>query len=218
MAKYIKTAQKSVESAMKRKEKGTLRSGKSAKKVVDKKQAIAIGLSEAKKKGVKVPDKKVAAPKKAATKKAATKKAATKKGTPKNLPVKKAATKKSSTSKSTARKAISSKTPVKKSTLKKTVSKLLSSNNTVSEKRSVTKNKGGDFNSSSDLIPEKNKDDQLPVKKDDMEFAPAAEDPVKITDQKIYNKVTSRVDPKHNMAISSTPKGGIKPSGKKPLW
>ena len=208
MAKYIKTAQKSVESAMKRMEKGTLRSGKSAKKVVDKKQAIAIGLSEAKKKGVKVPDKKVAAPKKAATKKV----------TPKNLPVKKGATKKSSTSKSTARKAISSKTPVKKSTLKKTVSKLLSSNNTVSEKGSVTKNKGGDFNSSSDIITEKNKDAQLPVKKDDMEFAPAAEDPVKITDQKIYNKVTSRVDPKHNMAISSTPKGGIKPSGKKPLW
>lgn len=208
MAKYIKAAQKSVESAMKRKEKGTLRSGKSAKKVVDKKQAIAIGLSEAKKKGVKVPDKKVAAPKKAATKKV----------TPKNLPVKKAATKKSSTSKSTARKAISSKSPVKKSTLKKTISKSLSPHNTVYEKGSVTKNKGGGFNSSSDIITEKNKDAQLPVKKDDMEFAPAAEDPVKITDQKIYNKVTSRVDPKHNMAISSTPKGGIKPSGKKPLW
>lgn len=213
MAKYIKAAQKSVESAMKRKEKGTLRSGKSAKKVVDKKQAIAIGLSEAKKKGVKVPDKKVAAPKKAATKKAATKKV-----TPKNLPVKKAATKKSSTSKSTVSKAISSKSPVKKSTLKKTISKSLSPHNTVYEKGSVTKNKGGGFNSSSDIITEKNKDAQLPVKKDDMEFAPAAEDPVKITDQKIYNKVTSRVDPKHNMAISSTPKGGIKPSGKKPLW
>ena len=213
MAKYIKAAQKSVESAMKRMEKGTLRSGKSAKKVVDKKQAIAIRLSEAKKKGVKVPDKKVAAPKKAARKKSSPKKAALK-----NLPVKKAATKKSSTSKSTARKAISSKTPIKKSILKKTVSKSSSSNNTVSEKRAVTKNKGGDFNSSSDIITEKNKDAQLPVKKDDMEFAPAAEDPIKITDQKIYNKVISRVDPKHNMAISSTPKGGIKPSGKKPLW
>lgn len=60
MAKYGKSAQKKVKSAMHRKKKGTLRSGKSGKggKVKSKKQAIAIGLSEARKKGAKVPKKK----------------------------------------------------------------------------------------------------------------------------------------------------------------
>jgi hypothetical protein len=58
MAKYSKTAQKTVRSAMKRKKKGTLTSGRSGKKVTSRKQAIAIGLSEARKKGAKVPKKK----------------------------------------------------------------------------------------------------------------------------------------------------------------
>lgn len=60
MPKYGKSAQKSVKSAMHRKKKGTLSSGKSGKggKVKSKKQAIAIGLSEARKKGAKVPAKK----------------------------------------------------------------------------------------------------------------------------------------------------------------
>ena len=55
-----KTARKSVKSAMHRKKKGTLRSGKARKggRVKSKKQAIAIGLSEARKKGAKVPKKK----------------------------------------------------------------------------------------------------------------------------------------------------------------
>lgn len=57
MAKYSKGAQKGVEFAMKRMEKGTLESGKSGKKVTNPKQAIAIGLSEAKEKGAKVPAK-----------------------------------------------------------------------------------------------------------------------------------------------------------------
>lgn len=57
MAKYSKGAQKSVRSAMKRKKKRTLRSGRSGKKVTSRKQAIAIGLSEARKKGAKVPKK-----------------------------------------------------------------------------------------------------------------------------------------------------------------
>jgi hypothetical protein len=62
MAKYGDTAKKSVKSAMHRKKKGTLRSGKSGKggKVKSRKQAIAIGLSEARKKGAKVPSKKAA--------------------------------------------------------------------------------------------------------------------------------------------------------------
>ncbi len=56
MAKYGKSAGKTVESAMHRKKRGTLKSG-SGKRVTSRKQAIAIGLSEARKKGAKVPRK-----------------------------------------------------------------------------------------------------------------------------------------------------------------
>jgi hypothetical protein len=57
--KYGKRAGKSVERAMKKRKKGTLKSGKGGKggKVKSRKQAIAIGLSEARKKGAKVPPK-----------------------------------------------------------------------------------------------------------------------------------------------------------------
>jgi hypothetical protein len=60
--KYGKAASKTVASAMRRKKKGTLRSGKAGKggAVKSRKQAIAIGLSEARKKGAKVPPKKAA--------------------------------------------------------------------------------------------------------------------------------------------------------------
>lgn len=60
--KYGKAAQKTVASAMRRKKHGSLRSGKGGKggKVKSRKQAIAIGLSEARKKGAKVPRKKAA--------------------------------------------------------------------------------------------------------------------------------------------------------------
>ena len=58
MAKYGKTAQKKVKKAMHERKKGTLKSGTSGKKVTSKKQAIAIGLSEARKEGGKVPKKK----------------------------------------------------------------------------------------------------------------------------------------------------------------
>jgi len=60
--KYSKGASKSVASAMRRKKRGTLKSGKSGKggKVKSRKQAIAIGLSEARKKGARVPNKKAA--------------------------------------------------------------------------------------------------------------------------------------------------------------
>ena len=57
MAKYSKGAQKKVERAMHERKRGTLRSGRSGKKVTSRKQAIAIGLSEARKKGAKVPKK-----------------------------------------------------------------------------------------------------------------------------------------------------------------
>lgn len=60
--KYGKAAGKSVAGAVRREKRGTLRSGKGGKdgRVTSRKQAIAIGLSEARKKGAKVPRKKVA--------------------------------------------------------------------------------------------------------------------------------------------------------------
>jgi hypothetical protein len=58
MAKYSKGAQKKVKRAMHEKKAGTLRSGRSGKKVTSRKQAIAIGLSEARKSGARVPKKK----------------------------------------------------------------------------------------------------------------------------------------------------------------
>jgi hypothetical protein len=58
MAKYGAKAKSEVKRAMHKKKKGTLKSGKSKKKVKSKKQAIAIGLSKARKKGAKVPKKK----------------------------------------------------------------------------------------------------------------------------------------------------------------
>jgi len=58
MPAYGKKAQSKVKKAMEEKKQGTLRSGKSGKKVTSRKQAIAIGLSEARKSGAKVPKKK----------------------------------------------------------------------------------------------------------------------------------------------------------------
>jgi hypothetical protein len=55
MARYGKTAQKKVEKVMRERKRGTLRSGRSGKKVTSRKQAIAIGLSEARRAGAKVP-------------------------------------------------------------------------------------------------------------------------------------------------------------------
>ena len=58
--KYSKKASADVERAMKKRKAGTLRSGRSKKKVTSRKQAIAIGLSEARAKGRKVPKKRKA--------------------------------------------------------------------------------------------------------------------------------------------------------------
>ena len=58
MAKYSKKAGEKVERAMKEMKKGKLRSGRSGKKVTSRKQAIAIGLSEAREEGAKVPYKR----------------------------------------------------------------------------------------------------------------------------------------------------------------
>jgi len=58
MAKYSKAAQKKVEKAMHEMHEGKLKSGRSGKKVTNPKQAVAIGLSEAREEGAKVPKKK----------------------------------------------------------------------------------------------------------------------------------------------------------------
>ena len=95
MARYSKKSQKTVKSAMHRKKKGTLRSGRSGKKVTSRKQAIAIGLSEAREKGAKVPSPKKKSAKKTATKKRAAKKTASKKTASKKTSRKRAIRKRS---------------------------------------------------------------------------------------------------------------------------
>ena len=74
--KYSKKASTDVERVMKKRKAGTLKSGRSGRKVTSRKQAIAIGLSEARAKGRKVPKK--AAKKRKASKKASKKKTAKK--------------------------------------------------------------------------------------------------------------------------------------------
>lgn len=76
MARYSRSASKDVKSAMKRRKKGTLKSGKGGKggTVKSRKQAIAIGLSEARKKGKKVPAKRKKTSKKTSGKKSSKKK------------------------------------------------------------------------------------------------------------------------------------------------
>jgi hypothetical protein len=58
MAKYGRKASQKVERAMHERKRGTLRSGRSGRRVTSRKQAIAIGLSEARKAGAKVPSRK----------------------------------------------------------------------------------------------------------------------------------------------------------------
>ena len=85
MAKYSKKAAAKVARAMKKRKAGTLKSGGSGKKVTSRKQAIAIGLSEARAEGKKVPKKAV---KKKAVKKSV-KKTSAKKSTAKKTAAKK---------------------------------------------------------------------------------------------------------------------------------
>ena len=64
MARYGKKSQSKVKRAMHERKRGTLRSGRSGRKVKSRKQAIAIGLSEARRAGAKVPPKKTGRKKK----------------------------------------------------------------------------------------------------------------------------------------------------------
>jgi hypothetical protein len=79
--RYGKKASKSVESAMRRRKKGTLKRGRGGKggRVKSRKQAIAIGLSEAREKGAKVPRKKSSSRKKSGAKKSGARKSGAKK-------------------------------------------------------------------------------------------------------------------------------------------
>ncbi len=74
MAKYGKKAQKKVAKVMHERKEGTLRSGGSGRKVTSRKQAIAIGLSEARRAGDKVPPRKSSGSKRSASKKTSSKK------------------------------------------------------------------------------------------------------------------------------------------------
>ena len=89
MATYGKKSGDKVEASMREMKEGKLRSGRSGKKVTDPKQAIAIGLSEARQEGDKVPARKASAAKKAG----AAKKAPAKKTAAKKAPARKAARK-----------------------------------------------------------------------------------------------------------------------------
>ena len=101
MATYGKKAGDKVERAMKELHEGTLKSGRSGAKVTSRKQAIAIGLSEARAEGGKVP----------AAKKAAARKAPAKKATvPRTAPAKKTPARKAAAKQSAARKAPAKKT------------------------------------------------------------------------------------------------------------
>ncbi len=93
MAKYGKKASEKVEKAMHEKKRGTLKSGGSGKKVTSRKQAIAIGLSEARREGGKVPSKKSSS-KKSASKKSSSKKSSSKKSSSKKSSSRKSTTKK----------------------------------------------------------------------------------------------------------------------------
>ncbi len=117
MAKYGPKAQKSVAQEVKAMEEGKLRSGSGAK-VKSRKQAVAIGLSEARKEGAKVPPPPKKAATKTGTQKAAAKKTSTKKTAAKKAPAKKSATKKAAAAKAPAKKKAAAKRPAKKSAKK----------------------------------------------------------------------------------------------------
>ena len=89
MATYGKKAEEKVEKAMHERKRGTLKSGGSGKKVTSRKQAIAIGLSEARKAGGKVPPAKKSAAKKATTKQTTAKRSSAKKATARKSTAKK---------------------------------------------------------------------------------------------------------------------------------
>lgn len=213
MAKYSKGAQKGVESAMKRMEKGKLRSGKSNKKVTNPKQAIAIGLSEAREKGAKVPAKKIS------TKKVPEKKTAAAK-TAKKTASKKAAEKKAVPQKAAKsvkpEKAVSKKLTPVKATAPVVNKKNTTKNSNQSPEKTMVPLQEGTINKTVNTINQTG--EQQPAVKDPAIPAVKNEGPMMAVDKKLVARITTKIDPKHHMQISSTAKNGFKPAGKKPLW
>ena len=79
MARYDKKASEKVEAVMHERKEGTLKSGSTGKKVTSRKQAIAIGLSEARKKGAKVPRKRTSGRKRSSSKPGSSKRGSSRK-------------------------------------------------------------------------------------------------------------------------------------------
>ena len=242
MAKYSKAAQKGVKSAIKRMEKGTLRSGSTGKKVINPKQAIAIGLSQAKKKGAKVPVKKKAtAVKKATPKKAIKKNTAVKKPTPKKV-----AAKKSTVKKVAIKKAAPKKVAPKKAVAKKAVTKNITAKKTVPANPAPVKTfisplrvvppqtQQADKTPDATSLPQANELSEELVEKAATTNVPGPaieepsgngltvpakiEDPLTSFDKHVYQKATTKGDPHSKLHLSSVNKSSIRPSGKKPLW
>jgi hypothetical protein len=125
--KYGKAAGKSVKSAMHRRKSGTLKRGKAGHggSVTSRKQAIAIGLSEAREKGAKVPRKR--STKRASTKRSTAKRSTAKKSTAKRSTAKKSTSKRSTAKRSTARKSTARKSTARKSSARKSSARKSSS-------------------------------------------------------------------------------------------
>jgi len=118
MAKYGKKAQAKVRKVMHERKEGRLESGGSHQKEKSRKQAIAIGLSEARRAGAKVPPNPNRSSKKSAAKTSSKKKSSAKKSASKKSAPKKSVTKKSAASK-TSKKSAAKKSSKKKSSAKK---------------------------------------------------------------------------------------------------
>ncbi len=138
MAKYSKKAGDKVEKAMHEMHQGKLRSGSSkGPKVKSRKQAIAIGLSEAREEGAKVPKK--AAAKKATGKKSTGKKATAKRATGKKAAAKKATGKRATAKKATAKRATGKRATAKKATAKRATGKRATAKRSTAKKATSKK-------------------------------------------------------------------------------
>lgn len=241
MAKYSKAAQKGVKSAIKRMEKETLRSGSTGKKVTNPKQAIAIGLSQAKKKGAKVPvNKKATVPKKTIPKKAikknkAVKKAVAKKGIPKKAPIKKATIKKVAAKKVAPKKVVAKKAVIRNITAKKSSRTNPAPVKAFTPLRAVPpQTEQADKIPDTTILPDAKELSEELVEKtasinmpgpeieepsgNGLTVAAKIEDPLTSFDKHVFQKATIKGDPHGKLHLSSVNKSSIRPSGKKPLW
>ncbi len=200
--KYSTAATKKIGKVMHEFKEGKLKSS-SGDKVTKRKQAIAIGISEAKQKGLKVPVKKKAAAKKniAVKKKAAPKKKSTVR---KSTPVKKAVVAKKKTS-SVAKPVIHA---TKTANPKKAAPKKIISDIPITEEIKYTTDTPVVEQTANNIPPVEEKSPLVvPVNT----MAPGL-------DKKTIQRAALRSYDNHTMPLSSHRKDGIKPAGKKPLW